>query len=74
VCRACARIADARHRLGLGADGAPQFLQHEVVAGIFVAAQQSALEFLNEHRVRLRLETPEIFPQPFYGLPAAYHR
>ena len=38
------RIADARHRLRLGADGAPQFVEHEFVAGIVVAAQQAALE------------------------------
>ena len=68
------RVADARHLLGLGADGAPQFGEHEVAAGHVVAAQQAALELRDQHRPRLRLEVPEIFPQPFDGLPVARHR
>ncbi len=67
------RVADARHALRLGADGAPQFLQHQLAAGHVVAAQLGALELCDQHCPRFRLEIPEIFPQPFDGLPVARH-
>ena len=68
------RVADARHALRLGADGAPQLVEHQFAAGHIVAAQLGALELCNQHRPRFRLEVPEIFPQPFDGLPVARHR
>ncbi len=68
------RVADARHALRLGADGAPQFVEHQLAASHIVAAQLGALELCNQHRPRFRLEVSEIFPQPFDGLPVARHR
>ncbi|MFZ0774927.1 MAG: hypothetical protein WAM74_00370, partial [Xanthobacteraceae bacterium] len=67
------RVADPRYRLGIGADGAAQFLQHYFVAGTLSAAQQAALKLLDKHRTRRRLERPEIFPQLFDGLTIARH-
>ncbi len=69
------RCACDRHarRLGGGADRTAQFLQNEIVGGALLAAQQAALEFLDEHRARFRLERPEVLPQPLDGLPIARH-
>ncbi|MGA9010742.1 MAG: hypothetical protein WB495_28600 [Xanthobacteraceae bacterium] len=67
------RVADARHLLGVGPDGAAEFLQDQIIAGALLATQQIALELLDEHRPRLRRERPEILPQPFDGLSIARH-
>ena len=53
-------VADARDRLLGGTDRAPQFLQHEIVAGNLLAPQQTALKLCDKHRPCLRLEGPEI--------------
>ena len=69
------RVADARHALRLDANGTPQLLQHQLAAGHVVAAQLGALELCDQQCPRFRLEIPEIFPQPFDGLPVvARHR
>ncbi len=67
------RVADPRYRLGIGADGTAQFLEHYFVAGALSAPQQAALKLLDKHRTRRRLERPEIFPQSFDGLTIARH-
>jgi len=65
------RIADARRLLRLGPDRAPQLLQHQLATGHVVAAQLGALELRDQHGAGFQLKTPEIFPQPFDGLPVA---
>ena len=40
---------------------------------LLVAAQEIALELLDEHRPRLRRKRPKIFAQPFDGLTIARH-
>ncbi len=42
------RVADARHPLAVGADGVPQFLEHELIARGVFPAQQVALELLDQ--------------------------
>ncbi len=68
------RVADAWHALRLGTDGAPQLVEHQFAAGHVVAAQLGAFELCDQHSACFRLEVPEIFPQPFDGLPVARHR
>jgi hypothetical protein len=67
-------IADAGNLLGIGTDGAAQFLEDQVIAVVRIAAQKVALEFLDEQRPGLRRKRPKIFPQPFDGLPIARHK
>ncbi len=54
------RVSNAGGRLGLGTDGAAQFLKHQFIAAALVAAQQAALELLDKQQPRLRPELPEI--------------
>jgi hypothetical protein len=48
--------------------------QKSGVTSAYDAAQRAALKRLGKHRPRLRLERPEIFPQPFDGLAIARRR
>ena len=65
-------IVHARLRLAFGADGAPQLLQDELVAGRFLAARDAAFKLGDEHGARLGLQGPQIIAQPFDGLSAAH--
>ena len=54
------RVSNAGGGLGLGTDGAAQFLKHQFIPAALVAAQEAALELLDKQRPRLRPQLPEI--------------
>ena len=57
-----------------GAGDVRQEALEEHVQGCRFAAQEVALQLLDEHRPRLRRKRPKIFLQPFDGLSIARHR